>query len=147
MSIDPPSLGLQILILPRQCRTLASDYQFVIFTPHSYKNSIQSQCSVAPGGGHKLRALDIHDVLLENQQQHELIFIQQNTLQMQEQTIRDLQVALDEKYGGNSPSFCLTRDVDTQSNADIGVPCQKFSHGDDTLCEQNTASRPSIRSP
>ena len=102
---------------------------------------------MAPGGGHKLRALDIHDVLLENQRQRELIYIQQNTLQMREQTIRDLQMALDETYGGDSPNFCSTRDIDTHNNADIGIPCQKFSDGDDTLCEQNTASRPRIGSP
>lgn len=105
-------------------------------------------CSVTSDGGHKLRASNIHHVLLENQRQRELISILQNTLQMREGTVRDLQIALDATYGANSPSYCSTWDIDDpQSNADLSTPFQKISDGDETLCEQNTASRPSIGSP
>lgn len=106
--------------------------------------------SVAPGGGDQSRALNIHNVLLENQWQRKLISILQNTLQMREKTVRDLQMTLDGTYGGGSPSCCSTWDIDGhQSNADLGTPSQKIPDGDDeeTLCEQNIASTPSIGSP
>ena len=106
--------------------------------------------SVAPGGGDQSRALNIYNVLLENQWQHKLISILQNMLQMREKTVRDLQMTLDETYRGGSPSCCSTWDIDGhQSNADLGTPSQKIPDGDDeeTLCEQNIASMPSIGSP
>lgn len=105
-------------------------------------------CSVAPGDGDQLKALNIHHILLENQWQCELISTLQNTIQMQEKTVRGLQTALDETYEGDSPS-CPTCDIDGyQSNVDWGIPSPKFLDEDDeeTLCEPDTVSRPSIKS-
>ena len=41
MSIDPPSLGSYILILPIQWRTLASNYHLAIFTPHDIRKFVE----------------------------------------------------------------------------------------------------------
>ena len=58
-------------------------------------------------------------------------------------------MTLDGTYGGGSPSCCSTWDIDGhQSNADLGTPSQKIPGDDEeTLCEQNIASTPSIGSP
>lgn len=100
--------------------------------------------SVAPGDGDQLKVLNIRHVLLENQWQRELISTLQNTIQVREKAVRGLQMALDEAYGGDSPS-CLTCDIDGyQSNVDQGAPSPRFLDDEETLCELDSVSRPSI---
>lgn len=105
--------------------------------------------SVAPGDGDQLRALNIHHILLENQWQRGQISILQNTVQMREKTVRDLQMALEEAHEYDSLG-CPGCDIDCyQSNMDRGTPSPKFFNEDDeeTLCEPDTVSGPSIGSP
>ena len=106
--------------------------------------------SLASGDGDQSRAFNADDILLENQWQGELISTLQNTLQMRERTIMGLQMVLDKTCGGNSPGCCSACDIsDCQINAVPDSPCQETFVGDDeeTLCEMNTDSRPSVGSP
>ena len=105
--------------------------------------------SLAPGDDDQSRAFNTDDILLENQWQGELISTLQNTLQMRERTITGLQMVLDETCGGDSPGCCSVCDISGyQSNAVPDSPCQGILIGDEeTLCEMNTESRPSVGSP
>lgn len=106
--------------------------------------------SLASGDEDQSRALNIDDILFENQWRGELIFTLQNTLQMRERTIVGLQMALDETCGGDSPSCCSACGISGQhNNAVLDSPCQGSLVEDDeeTLCEANTDSRPSVGLP
>ncbi|OJJ89315.1 uncharacterized protein ASPGLDRAFT_21442 [Aspergillus glaucus CBS 516.65] len=106
--------------------------------------------SLAPGDKDQSRAFNTDDIRLENQWQGELISILQNTLQMRERTITGLQIVLDETCEGDSPGCCSACDISGhQCNAVPDSPCQGILIGDDeeTLCEMNRESRPSVGSP
>ncbi|OJJ83551.1 uncharacterized protein ASPGLDRAFT_26445 [Aspergillus glaucus CBS 516.65] len=139
-------------------RTLHRDLVIASLKIQELESRVASQKSVnetllrslAPGDEGQSRAFNTDDILLENQWQGELISTLQNTLQMQERTITGLQMVLDETCGGDFPGCCSACDISGyQSNAVPDSPCQGILIGDDeeTLCEMNTDSRPSVGSP
>lgn len=90
--------------------------------------------SMAPEGGDWSKSLKIRHVILENQWQRDMICSLRAALQMREETVRDLQMALNGAVGSYSPGYCTTCDINDCRSASLGTPTPTVQTGDEEVC-------------